>query len=138
MHYLVRRAEFERNAVYSGDEIDLLALYVQTGFNIGEAEFERVPLLLEDKHECLESFLMQLAPVRFGHPSLGLIPADRSRGAAAGAPGIAVIPAGTPVQKVIKAVVNYYDPMRSTTRKGIIQENTVTNSMLRHCENNYS
>ena len=138
MHYLVRRGEFERNAVYSGDEIDLLALYVQTGFNIGESEFERVPLLLEDKHECLESFLMQLAPVRLGHPNLGLIPADRSRGAAAGGPGIAVIPAGTAVQKVIKAVVNYYDPMRSTTRKGIIQENTVTNSMLRHSENNYS
>lgn len=58
LHYLVRRAEFERHAVYDGDEIDLLALYVQTGFNMGEVEFTRVPLWISDKHESLESFFM--------------------------------------------------------------------------------
>lgn len=61
LHYLVRRAEFERHAVYDGDEIDLLALYVQTGFNIGEVEFTRMPLSIEDMHENLEAFFMQRA-----------------------------------------------------------------------------
>jgi hypothetical protein len=39
LHYLVRRAEFEMNAHYLGDEMDLLSFYIDTGFNIGEAEF---------------------------------------------------------------------------------------------------
>jgi hypothetical protein len=40
LHYLERRAEFEHNANYTADEIDLLAFYLETGFNIGEDEYE--------------------------------------------------------------------------------------------------
>lgn len=39
-HYLSRRAELERNATYTADELDLLALYSRTRFNIGEDEYD--------------------------------------------------------------------------------------------------
>jgi hypothetical protein len=39
LHYLGRRTEIERRTFLSGDEVDLLALYLQTGFNLGEREF---------------------------------------------------------------------------------------------------
>ncbi|MGR9159693.1 hypothetical protein [Rhizobium leguminosarum] len=39
-HYLSRRAELERNATYTADELDLLALYSKTRFNIGEDEYD--------------------------------------------------------------------------------------------------
>jgi hypothetical protein len=38
-HYLARRAELEWNATYIADELDLLAVYLQTQFNIGDSEF---------------------------------------------------------------------------------------------------
>ena len=40
IHYLARRAELEVNLYYYGDESDLLAFYLKTGFNIGEVEYE--------------------------------------------------------------------------------------------------
>jgi hypothetical protein len=46
LHYLVRRGEFERNATYSGGELDLFAFYLKTGFNIGELEFDDAELML--------------------------------------------------------------------------------------------
>jgi hypothetical protein len=39
-HYLSRRAELERYAVYTADELDLLAVYQDCQFNIGEDEFD--------------------------------------------------------------------------------------------------
>jgi len=39
IHYLKRRADFEDHLDYDGDELDLLGLYLRTGFNIGSAEF---------------------------------------------------------------------------------------------------
>jgi hypothetical protein len=33
IHYLARRVEFERSMQYLGDELDLFALYIDTGFN---------------------------------------------------------------------------------------------------------
>lgn len=39
-HYLARRAELERNAVYMADELDLLAVYQEHQFNVGDAEFD--------------------------------------------------------------------------------------------------
>jgi hypothetical protein len=45
-HYLQRRAEFERNAQYTADELDLLAFYLDCQFNVGEAEFDGTPLPL--------------------------------------------------------------------------------------------
>jgi hypothetical protein len=38
IHYLARRAEIERTMEYRGDEMDLFALYIDTGFNVGEWE----------------------------------------------------------------------------------------------------
>jgi hypothetical protein len=46
LHYLVRRGEFERNANYSGGELDLFTFYLKTGFNIGELEFDDAELML--------------------------------------------------------------------------------------------
>jgi len=40
IHYLKRRAELEANMKYTGDEMDLLGFYFETGFNIGDAEFD--------------------------------------------------------------------------------------------------
>ena len=40
LHYLGRRTEIERREFLTGDEVDLLGLYLQTGFNLGEKEFE--------------------------------------------------------------------------------------------------
>jgi hypothetical protein len=45
-HYLNRRAEFERNARYTADELDLLAFYLDTQFNIGEDEYNGLELKL--------------------------------------------------------------------------------------------
>ncbi len=39
-HYLSRRAELERNASYTADELDLLALYLKNRFNIGDDEYD--------------------------------------------------------------------------------------------------
>ncbi len=41
IHYLARRREFEAHVEYDGDELDLLALYLENGFNIGVAEYDK-------------------------------------------------------------------------------------------------
>jgi len=38
IHYLARRAEIQLTMKYWGDEIDLLAFYVESGFNVGDWE----------------------------------------------------------------------------------------------------
>ncbi|MEW6236153.1 MAG: hypothetical protein AB1656_12270, partial [Candidatus Omnitrophota bacterium] len=38
LHYLVRRKEIDENMTYFADELDLLGIYLSTGFNIGEIE----------------------------------------------------------------------------------------------------
>lgn len=45
LHYLTRRIEIERREFLQGDEADLLGLYLQTGFNLGEKEFEGQDIL---------------------------------------------------------------------------------------------
>lgn len=40
IHYLQKRREFEVHNQFSGDEMDLLAFYLDTGFNLGRREFE--------------------------------------------------------------------------------------------------
>ncbi|HLP38941.1 hypothetical protein [Lacibacter sp.] len=40
IHYLQKRREFEVNNQFSGDEMDLLAFYLDTGFNLGKREYE--------------------------------------------------------------------------------------------------
>lgn len=41
LHYFARRREFEAHMLYEGDELDLLALYLENGFNIGDTEYAR-------------------------------------------------------------------------------------------------
>lgn len=59
LHYLVRRTEFENNADYLGDEMDLLAFYIETGFNIGETEFDETHLSLLNMSKSLDPYFMQ-------------------------------------------------------------------------------
>jgi hypothetical protein len=40
IHYLTRRREFEAHIGFQGDEMDLFSFYLETGFNIGETEFD--------------------------------------------------------------------------------------------------
>jgi len=58
----VRRAEFEKNADYNGDEIDLLAFYLDTGFNIGNAEFTQQRLRLLGMSNIFDPFFMKELP----------------------------------------------------------------------------
>jgi hypothetical protein len=39
IHYLMRRTEVEANMKFTADEMDLLGLYLSSGFNVGDAEF---------------------------------------------------------------------------------------------------
>lgn len=59
LHYLVRRAQFEVNAVYFADESDLLVFYLETGFNVGEAEFDDSFLMLYGLSERLDPYFMR-------------------------------------------------------------------------------
>ncbi len=59
MHYLSRRASFEAHAEYIGDELDLLAFYLATGFNIGEAEFNGSFLPLYGMSRTLDPYFMR-------------------------------------------------------------------------------
>lgn len=61
LHYLVRRGELERTAAYVGGELDLLALYLDTGFNIGQFEFDSSPLMLIGDAAKLNPYLMRRA-----------------------------------------------------------------------------
>jgi len=58
VHYLARRSEFEQNANYLADEMDLLVFYLQTGFNIGESEFNGQPLMLSGASRELEPYYL--------------------------------------------------------------------------------
>jgi hypothetical protein len=44
IHYLWRRGHFSKSARMLGDELDLLALYLDTGFEIGEAEYNDIQI----------------------------------------------------------------------------------------------
>jgi hypothetical protein len=59
IHYLVRRAEFEANANYVADELDLLAFYLETGFNIGESEHDGSGLFLYGMSKSHERYFMR-------------------------------------------------------------------------------
>lgn len=58
-HYLARRFEFERNASYMADETDLLAFYIDNGFNIGDAEYNGTPLFIYGISEQLDPYFMR-------------------------------------------------------------------------------
>ena len=46
VHYLWRRKSFEATANYVADELDLIAYYLKTGFNIGEQESDGTFLMI--------------------------------------------------------------------------------------------
>ncbi len=59
VHYFARRREFEAHVDYEGDEMDLLALYLDTGFNIGATEYDRsVALNLTMKSKELDPYFI--------------------------------------------------------------------------------
>jgi CheY-like chemotaxis protein len=69
-----------------------------------------------------------------------LIAADRPGGAGAGAAGIAGVPTGTPVQILIKVVLNYNDLIRSVPGSDLLPQYVPkyvpTDSMPSHSANN--
>lgn len=58
VHYIIRRGELEEHADICGDELDLLAFYLDSGFNIGEAEFNGTPLFLYGLSAQFDSYFM--------------------------------------------------------------------------------
>ena len=55
LHYLKRRETFERNVRYAAaDEIDLLGLYIETGFALSEDEFSGQPMWLYGLSEVVD------------------------------------------------------------------------------------
>jgi hypothetical protein len=59
LHYLGRWAEFEQNAIYLGDECDLLGFYLDTGFNIGSQEFSKEPFNIMRLSKVLDPYFMR-------------------------------------------------------------------------------
>lgn len=56
IHYLQRRAELEANMIHFGDEMDLLGLYLVSGFNIGYAEFDDTRLQLTGMSRTIDRY----------------------------------------------------------------------------------
>ena len=56
LHYLMRREEFEHNTDLIADELDFLGFYLDTGFNIGELEFDGSRLVLSDWSQKIDDF----------------------------------------------------------------------------------
>lgn len=60
IHYLVRRAEIESNLNYLGDELDLLGLYLENCFNIGNIEFAGAPVNLVGVSKKVDDYFLAL------------------------------------------------------------------------------
>jgi len=60
IHYLKRRADLEAHFDYKGDELDLLGFYLQSGFNIGEAEFAKDHFALLGMSKPIDKYYMAL------------------------------------------------------------------------------
>ena len=74
IHYLVRRAEIQEHMQYRGDELDLLGLYLKTGFNIGNEEFETKELIISEMSEKVDEYYVALdQDIIRKKPSLELI-----------------------------------------------------------------
>lgn len=58
IHYLKRRADFERNVSYIGDELDLLGFYLSSGFNVGEAEFSDDDFVFTAMSQPIDQYYM--------------------------------------------------------------------------------
>jgi len=58
IHYFSRRYEFEKNSMFFGDELDILVFYLETGFNIGESEFNNEVLFLQGNSIKLDEYYL--------------------------------------------------------------------------------
>ena len=56
IHYLVRRGELEEHMTYEGDELDILGLYLDTGFNLGKVEFSGNPCILNQMSQKIDDY----------------------------------------------------------------------------------
>jgi hypothetical protein len=56
IHYLIRRSQIEKQLQYIGDEGDLLAFYLDTGFNLGDMEAQGYALNLLLKSKELDPY----------------------------------------------------------------------------------
>ncbi len=56
VHYWVRRGEWEQNADYLADEIDLLGVYLKTGLDVGDLEFGKAHLMLIGESKKIDEF----------------------------------------------------------------------------------
>jgi len=56
LHYLVRRSELEKGMKHFGDEMDLLGLYLGTGFNLGEIELGGQNLFLNQMSIAIDDY----------------------------------------------------------------------------------
>ena len=75
IHYLARRAEIERTMNYHGDEMDLLAFYLETGFNVGEVESGGTFISLAMKSKELDPYFVARSDgVSVRKPALQLTP----------------------------------------------------------------
>ena len=74
VHYLARRREFDAHIRWEGDELDILAYYLEHGFNIGEAEFsgEHVLYLTLFSKQLDPYFIGQASGVCVAKPELAL------------------------------------------------------------------
>ena len=74
IHYLVRRAELEYHMQYRGDELDLIGLYLETGFNLGKEEFEIREWIISGMSEKVDEYYVALDQgIARKKPSLELI-----------------------------------------------------------------
>ncbi|GEP50267.1 hypothetical protein FNO01nite_09390 [Flavobacterium noncentrifugens] len=58
LHYFARRREFDAHMTFQGDELDLIGFYLDTGFNIGEDEFNGSFMNLTLKSKELDPYFM--------------------------------------------------------------------------------
>lgn len=60
MHYLTRREELQHTLSYLADELDLLGVYLQTGFDLGEAEAGHVGIVSVGMSETIDHYFQLL------------------------------------------------------------------------------
>ena len=74
VHYLARRRDFDVHVRYHGDELDLLAFYLERGFNIGELEYQenRGMMLSLYSKELDPYFVARYSGMSISKPSLAL------------------------------------------------------------------
>lgn len=59
IHYFARRRELENHVYYHGDELDLLAFYLDNGFNMGDVEYEdKISMNLTLKSKELDPYFI--------------------------------------------------------------------------------